>query len=200
VVYNVNALHLHRLSGTISENWDAEEKERAAAQNRDPLDEPYYPFYEQILRYWLTMFTAIDLLSIIPTYVTLAVGSSEASALEALRVLRLLRVLRVMKISVRGRMIIELLSRTMTASQEAFMILLFYLGLMVIFFASAVYAVEVGDYEVTGEYRNGTYLRPDGFGGKEPTPFDSIPTTIYYMIVTFTTVGYGKKEPSSSLA
>ena len=135
----------------------------------------------------------MDLISILPTYISLAAeGSNASSGLSALRVLRLLRVLRVMRISVRGRMIVDLLTRTMKSSQEAFAILLFYLGLMVIFFASVIYAVEGGTYTVNDEYPGGAYLRPNGVGGTAVTPFDNIPTTIYYMIVTFTTVGYGE--------
>lgn len=145
------------------------------------------------LRYLFTFFTIVDLISIMPTYISLALkGPNAASGLSALRVLRLLRVLRVMRISVRGRMIVDLLSRTLKSSQEAFAILLFYLGLMVVFFASAIYAVESGTYTINDDYPGGAYLRPNGFGGESQTPFDSIPTTIYYMIVTFTTVGYGK--------
>jgi hypothetical protein len=193
----LNFHKLFRLSGTINEEWDDQEKENAAAEGREPLDEPSYTFFGQFARYLLSFYSAIDLISIIPTYVTLGGGHSSTQGLSSLRVLRLLRAIKVMKISIRGRMMVSLLSRTMKSSQEAFAILLFYLSLVVIFFASIIYAVESGEYTVNDDYPGGAYLRPNGYGGITNTPFRSIPTAMYYMIVTLTTVGYGDMFPTT---
>lgn len=55
-----------------------------------------------------------------------------------------------------------------------------------------MYALEEGVYTVNEDYPGGHYLRPNGYGGQTLSPFDSIPSSLYYMIVTITTVGYGE--------
>lgn len=87
---------------------------------------------------------------------------------------------------------VELLSRTLRESRDAVGILCFYMLLAVILFGAILYTIEEGDYIVNSDYPSGAYLRPDGFGGVEESPFNNIPTAMYFTIITMTTVGYGK--------
>eukprot|EP00494_Astrolonche_serrata_P029397 UN29664 len=60
------------------------------------------------------------------------------------------------------------------------------LALYVILFASIIYMLEKG---VKNE--DGIYIRSDN----EESPFDSIPRTMYWCVVTMTSVGYGDLYP-----
>lgn len=179
-----------RLSGTVPDDWEARQQERIESSKK-PKEQPKYGMKEIYLRYILSLHTAIDLLSIIPTFIYMSGGRSDARKLILARVLRLLRIFRVMRINQRGRMIVHLVNKTLSRSREAIAILLFYVGIVVIFFATLVFTVEHGDFIVNEDYPDGVYLRPDGYGGKAISPFNSIPTTIYYIMITLTTIGYG---------
>lgn len=78
----------------------------------------------------------------------------------------------------------------MVQSAQPLGMLLFIMGIGTIVFSSAMYYVERGTYD---EARN-TYLRSDGL----PTPFESIPASFWWCIVTMTTVGYGDIVPISA--
>jgi hypothetical protein len=185
-----------RLSGTIPIHWDDCEKEQAEQQKRPVQEEPYYSKQETFLRYFFSLSTFIDLASIIPTY--LVVYSTERSkSLTYLRVFRMIRLLRVIRLNKQGRLVIDLIQRTLYRSREAIGILLFYLALIVLFFAAIAYAVEEGRYTVNDDYPGGAYLRPNGYGGRAESNFDSVPSAIYYVIVTICTVGYGDMAPTS---
>jgi hypothetical protein len=186
-----------RLSGVVPWFWDDLEKETAERENRPVRLEPHFPPYEIFIRYLLSFQGLVDLISVIPTYIYLANARLSTTSTTILRILRLLRVIRTIRINTHGRMVVDLLARTAHSSREAMFILGFYFMLLVIFFASVIYAVENGEFTVNEHYPTGKFLRPDGYGGKAESPFDSIPTSIYYMIVTMTSVGYGDLSPTS---
>jgi voltage-gated potassium channel len=125
------------------------------------------------LRYAFSFYGIVDLLAILPTYISLLLPGSQY--LLVIRVLRLLRVFRVLKL---GEYLQEadLLVRALYASR--YKIIVFLLGVMtlVIIIGSFIYVIE-------GE-ENG---------------FTSIPTSIYWAIVTLTTVGYGDISPQTPL-
>ena len=56
-----------------------------------------------------------------------------------------------------------------------------------ILFANLIYTFERGDYD---KYRS-QYVRPDG----SVSPFESIPVSMWWTIVTMCTVGYGDQYP-----
>jgi hypothetical protein len=177
----------------VSDDWDEQEQHLASKKNRPVKDDPSYDMISQYLRYLLSFHSLIDILSIIPAFVVFVNPASAVRQEEAmLRIFRLLRVFRIIHVNNRGRMIVKLLKNTMYQSKEAIAILLFYLAIVVIFFADIVFTAERGEYmydQGSGQFE---YLRADGYGGKQRTPFSSIPTAIYYAVITLTTIGYGK--------
>ena len=124
-------------------------------------------------RYVTSFFGIIDLLSLLPMYISFFfVGTS---SLVALRALRLLRVFRILKLS---RYIGEsnFLMAALWASRAKIGVFLFAVIILCIIFGTIMYLVEG---EVNG--------------------FTSIPRGIYWCIVTLTTVGYGDIAPMTPL-
>jgi len=124
-------------------------------------------------KYVTSFFGVIDLLSLIPKYISFFfVGSS---SLVALRALRLLRVFRILKLS---RYIGEsnFLMASLWASRAKIGVFLFAVVILCIIFGTIMYLIE-----------------------GEASGFSSIPKGIYWCIVTLTTVGYGDIAPVTPL-
>jgi voltage-gated potassium channel len=121
------------------------------------------------LRYATSFFGVVDLLAIIPTYLSIFVPGSHY--LLVIRILRLLRIFRLLKLA---EYITEAdtLRRALRASQRKISVFLSVVILLVIIIGALMYVVE-------GEEHG----------------FTSIPVSIYWAIVTLTTVGYGDLSP-----
>ena len=187
------ALMPTRLSGTIPVHWDTIEAERAKEKGDTPNWDPYFSPLEQLFRYILTFQSIIDIISIVPSYI--ALSNSGSQELSFVRVLRLFRILQINK---RGEMVVGLLNRTLYNSREAVVMLLIYLGIIIIVFASLIYSLEGGTFMVNSDWPEGQFLRDVGLGlGYSVSPFDSIPTAMYWAFITATTVGYGDLTATS---
>ena len=123
--------------------------------------------------YIFSFFGIIDLLSIIPTYVSILLPGAEVFSI--IRILRVLRVFRILKL-VQFMGEADYIMKAMIASKRKIFVYLFFLFNLVIILGSIMYLVEG---EVAG--------------------FDSIPRSIYWAIVTLTTVGYGDISPVTNL-
>lgn len=125
------------------------------------------------MRYALSFYGVIDLLSLLPTYVALLVP--EVSALIDVRVLRLLRVFRVFKLTAYVAEY-QSLARALTASRRKISVFLSAVLMIVLVMGTLMYVVEGPD--------NG---------------FTSIPTGVYWAVTTMTTVGFGDITPKTDL-
>ena len=125
------------------------------------------------LSYVFSFYGIIDLLSTIPKYISLIMSGTDS--LIALRALRLLRVFRILKIT---RFIGEsnFLVKALYASRAKISVFLFAVFILCIIFGTLMYLIEG---EING--------------------FTSIPRSIYWAIVTMTTVGYGDIAPQTPL-
>ncbi len=126
------------------------------------------------LRYAKSFFGIIDLLAVLPTYLGwILPGNFNMSFIRVLRVLRIFRVLKLAKYLSEA----DLLVKALRASFRKIFIFLFTVLTLVTFIGSLMYIVE--------GHENG---------------FTSIPRSIYWAIVTMTTVGYGDIAPVTNLS
>jgi voltage-gated potassium channel len=125
---------------------------------------------------WLYMksfYGIIDLLAIIPTYVSLLIPVSRyLLVIRALRMLRIFRVLKIIQYVDAGSILVKALQ----ASRQKITVFLFTVLNIVIIMGSLIYLIEGPE--------NG---------------FTSIPLSIYWCIVTLTTVGYGDISPQTGI-
>ncbi len=123
------------------------------------------------LRYARSFFGMVDVLAILPTYASLLFPGAES--LLVIRGLRLLRVFRVFKLA-RFLGQASLLSRALYNSRHKVIVFLGTVLILVTILGAAMYLIE-------GE-ENG---------------FTSVPASVYWAIVTMTTVGYGDITPQT---
>ena len=125
------------------------------------------------LKYALSFYGLVDLLAILPTYASLVLPGSRY--LLVIRVLRILRIFRIFKL-VTYLSEARLLVRALHASGRKIAVFLTTVLTLVVIFGSLMYVVE-------GEAHG----------------FTSIPRSVYWAIVTMTTVGYGDIAPQTAL-
>jgi voltage-gated potassium channel len=128
----------------------------------------------QPLQYIFSFYGLVDLFSILPTYLGLFIFSSKG--LSVIRTIRLLRVFRVFKLA-RYLKEADSLGRALMASRWRIAVFFGAVFMTCIVFGTLMYAIEGGQPRNHGE------------------GFTSIPRSIYWAIVTLTTVGYGDISP-----
>ena len=123
--------------------------------------------------YLKSFYGVVDVIAIIPTWLVLLVPGAHALVMvRILRVLRIFRILRLMEFVGEGRLLLDALKRSLRQ------ILLFFSSILMVvtLFAALMYTIESPE-----------------------SGFTSIPMSIYWAIVSITTVGYGDIVPTTSL-
>lgn len=154
-----------------------------------------YPWYVQLYKYSTKAMNIIDILAIGPFYVEMV--TSAGSSLSVIRVLRLARVFRIFKLGKNSKGI-SMLGTTMSHAFGALGLVGFFVSLGIVFFGSLGHFFEGGTFMVTADYPEGEYLRQSLFSASfEKTPFVDIPASMYWAVVTSTSIGYGDMTPTS---
>ncbi len=125
------------------------------------------------LRYAFSFYGIVDFLSILPTYISLFFPG--AHYLLIIRIFRVLRIFRILKF-VQYISEAQTMAKALKASRRKITVFLFYVLVIVITVGAIMYLIE-------GEEHG----------------FTSIPHSIYWAIVTLTTVGYGDISPQTPL-
>jgi len=124
-------------------------------------------------RYIFSFYGIIDLLAVLPTYIGLfLVGSHSLVVIRLLRLLRVFRILKLTRYTQAGRLI----GQAMWASREKISVFVLFVVIIAVIMGTVLYLVE-----------------------GEASGFTSIPISIYWAIVTLTTVGYGDISPATPL-
>jgi voltage-gated potassium channel len=124
-------------------------------------------------KYIFSFFGIIDLLSILPSYVGLFyVGAQSLMVIRSLRLLRIFRIFKLTRYVGEG----QNLARALRSSQHKITVFLVFVLTSVIIAGTIMYLVEGPEHG-----------------------FTSIPVSIYWAIVTMTTVGYGDIAPVTPL-
>lgn len=124
------------------------------------------------IRYITSFYGIIDLITILPTYIYFIFP--EAHTFLILRILRVFRVFRLLKL-VKMMQAGSTITAALKASRAKIYVFLIFVLLSVTIMGSVLYIVEAG----------------------EDSGFTSIPNSIYWAIVTLTTVGYGDIAPAT---
>lgn len=124
-------------------------------------------------KYIFSFYGVVDFLAIVPTYLSLFITGSHF--LVVIRILRLLRVFRIFKLT-QFLSQAEILLAALKASRPKIIVFLLTVFSIVIIIGSLIYVLEGPE--------NG---------------FNNIPLSIYWAIVTLTTVGYGDISPQTPL-
>ena len=127
------------------------------------------------IKYATSFYGIIDLLAILPAYLSIIFpGYHSLIVIRALRLLRIFRIFKLGHFMSEGQTIVHALR----ASRAKITVFLSFVLLLVTLIGSLMYLIE-------GAYGN------EGFS--------SIPRSIYWAIVTLTTVGYGDITPTSEI-
>ncbi len=125
------------------------------------------------LAYATSFFGVVDFLAILPTYLSIFIpGAQYFMIIRLLRVLRIFRILKLVQYLGEAR----LLMQALRASRRKIIVFLLVVSILVTIFGSLIYLIE--------DPKDG---------------FTSIPKSIYWSIVTLTTVGYGDISPKTNL-
>ncbi|MBN2269070.1 MAG: ion transporter [Sedimentisphaerales bacterium] len=127
------------------------------------------------VRYAVSFFGIVDLLAILPAYISLLVPGRYLAVVRVVRVLRVLRIFRVLNMGQHAREAV-LLKQALYASRRKIEVFLLAVLTLVVIIGSLMYVVEGG--------KNG---------------FTSIPVSVYWAVVTLTTVGYGDISPTTAI-
>lgn len=124
-------------------------------------------------KYIFSFFGIIDLLSTIPKYLSFFfVGSQYFTAFRALRLLRVFRILKLVRFVGESNN----LARAIKSSKTKIFVFVFFVLIVSVLLGTIMYLVEGPEHG-----------------------FNSIPHSVYWTIVTLTTVGYGDISPETPL-
>ena len=133
-----------------------------------------FTFCPAKLEFFKKVMNWIDFLAIVPFYISLYPANSDV---EILNIIRLIRIFRIFKLS-RHSSGLQILGHTLRASVRELLLLISFLIIGVVLFASLIYYWEKNE---------------------ENTKFSDIPNCFWWAVVTMTTVGYGDMAPATPM-
>jgi len=133
------------------------------------IDKKYKGRFSGRLRYSVTAFALIDILSILPFYLPFLIVVD----LRVMRMLRLLRIFRIFKLG-RYSKSIDILTKVFSKKKEDLILTIFVVSILLVISSTIMYYFE---------------------NSAQPDIFSSIPAAMWWGVATLTTVGYGDVYP-----
>lgn len=127
------------------------------------------------LKYIFSFYGLIDLVSLLPSYFGLFLSSESIGSIKTIRTIRLIRIFRILKL-IRYVKEANNLRRALKASRQRIVVFLVAVLSIATIMGTIIYLIE--------DPKDG---------------FTSIPRSIYWAIVTLTTVGYGDISPQTGI-
>lgn len=153
----------------------------------DLVLDPRHPWRSR-LRYITSFMALVDLLALIPFYLPMLITVD----MRVLRAIRLFRLVRVLKMGRYAEAVFTLLAVLRRKSEQLAMAS-FILVLLMLVAATGIYFAE---HEVVIKtLEDGTQI----FADNPDDPFRSIPSSMWWAVITLTTVGYGDVVPQSAV-
>jgi hypothetical protein len=163
---------------------------------------------KRLRTYALQPMNVVDLVAILPFYIGLFdLGGGGFGVLRIVRLARALRMARSPKVA--GS--VAVFGKAMYASSPALGILFFFSMMAFVLAGSIIFMFERGHFSTDPDYRylcrrseddytpHGCYLRQTTDGLQmEASPYVNIPISMYWVVVTMTTTGYGDLYPTST--
>ncbi|KAK7100608.1 hypothetical protein V1264_023528 [Littorina saxatilis] len=147
-----------------------------------------FAFSPSKLKFVLSLMNVIDLLALVPLYVTVIFQSSDLQAcylnekfvIEIMFILRIIRMFRIFHL-VKHYQALKVLVYALKASLQELLMLFIFLLIGMLVFSTMIYYAEREDATTPGEM------------------FSTIPMGFWWSIITMTTVGYGDVYPTSTI-
>lgn len=125
------------------------------------------------LKYLFSFYGIVDIVSVLPSYLSFFLpGAQSFLIIRALRMLRIFRILKLNQYTMAGKK----LSQALISSRPKIVVFLLFVLTLVMIIGALMYLIE-----------------------SEEAGFTSIPKSVYWAIVTMTTVGYGDITPQTIL-
>lgn len=125
------------------------------------------------LKYIFSFYGLVDFFAVIPTYLGLVLaGGQSLIVIRAIRLLRIFRILKLSRYTKAGRLI----AGALWHSREKISVFVIFVLTLALIIGTLMYLIE-----------------------GEKSGFTDIPTSMYWAIVTLTTVGYGDISPATGL-
>ncbi|KAI8980246.1 hypothetical protein BDB01DRAFT_797022 [Pilobolus umbonatus] len=147
--------------------------------------------FKMFKEYILSPLTIIDMISIVPFFIEL-IGNRNTTyefRFLILRLFRLLRLFKTYKYTSSIVMTIEVMVLSFRRSRDALYALFIFLVTCVVLFSTLLYFAERGIWDDNLQI----FVDPSG----NPSAFDSIPSTFWFVMATITTTGYGNMVPTT---
>lgn len=140
------------------------------------------------ITYILTPMNLVDIVAILPFYLELLLQAG--GSFGVIRVLRLARVFRVMKVGTMSQNL-SLVGEGLSRSASALTVLVYLMILFIVISSAIMHMAEWDPVECTKEV-------PNEFDAVSPCTegFHTIPSSVWFVMVTMTSVGYGDYSPS----